>query len=68
MALNPFHVAFVMAHTHSKMIGSHVDDIPLFNIYDPREPLRIRRNGRIPVVVFISFWEDNHIWVDKWPT
>ena len=39
MAHSPFQVAFVMAHAHSKLIGSHVDDIRLFNIYDPRENL-----------------------------
>ena len=67
MALSPFQVAFVMAHAHSKLIESHVDDIRLFNIYDPRERLRIRRNGWIPLVVSILLWEDSHIWVDKGP-
>ena len=67
MAPSPFQVAFVMAHAHSKMIGSHVEDIRLFNIYDPRKRLRIRRNGWIPVVVSISLWEDSHFWVDKGP-
>ena len=54
MALTPFQVAFVIAHAHSKLIGSHVDDIQMFNIYDPRERLRIHMNGWIPVVVSIS--------------
>ena len=67
MALSPFQVAFVMAHAHSKLIGSHVDDIRLFHIYDPRERLRIGRNGWILVVVSISLWEDSHIRVDKGP-
>ena len=67
MALSPFQVAFVMAHAHSKLIRSHVDDIRLFNIYDPRERLRICRNGWIPVVVSISLSENSHIWVDKGP-
>ena len=67
MALSPFQVAFFMAHAHSKLMGSRVDDIRLFNIYDPRERLRIRRNGLFPLVVSISLSEDSHVWVDKGP-
>ena len=65
MALSPFRVAFVMAHAHSKLIGSHVDNIPLVNIYDPEERLPICRNDWIPVVALISLGEDSHILGDK---
>ena len=65
MALSPFQVALVMAHAHCKLIGSYVDGIRLFNIYNPQESLRIRRNGWTLVVVSFWFWEGSHIRVSQ---